>query len=63
MSERQEMFANYPDVVSPKQLQKMLDISKSKAYDLLQQGKIKSRKIGTKYKISKINVIEFLEED
>lgn len=63
MNERQEMFADYPDVVSQKELQQMLGISRSKAYDLLQQGKIKSRKIGTKYKIPKVNIIRFLEED
>ena len=62
MNKNQEMFANYPDVVSPEQLQQMLGISRSKAYSLLQTREIKSRKVGTIYKIPKINVIEFMEE-
>lgn len=63
MSERQEMFTNYPDVVCTEELQKMLGISKSKAYELLQNKEIKSRKIGTIYKIPKINIIEYLQGD
>lgn len=63
MSERQEMFTNYPDVVTPEQLQKMLGIGRTKAYNLLKTRAIKSKKVGTKYKIPKINVIKFMEED
>lgn len=56
------MFSNYPDVVNVAELQEMLSIGRNKAYSLLQQGVIKSRKIGTIYKIPKINIIKFLEE-
>lgn len=56
------MFSNYPDVVNVAELQEMLCIGRNKAYSLLQQGVIKSRKIGTIYKIPKINIIKFLEE-
>lgn len=56
------MFSNYPDVVNVVELQEMLGIGRNKAYSLLQQGIIKSRKIGTNYKIPKINIIKFLEE-
>lgn len=63
MNENQEMFTNYPDVVSPVELQDMLGICRTKAYNLLQTREIKSRKVGTKYKIPKINVIKFMQED
>lgn len=56
------MFANYPDIVNPKQLQEMLGICRSKTYSLLQNGEIKSKKIGSEYRIAKANVIKYLEE-
>lgn len=58
------MFPDYPDVVSPEQLQKMLGgIGKTTAYKLLRGGKIKSVRLGRKYLIPKICVIEYLCED
>ena len=57
-----KMFDDYPDVVTPHQLQKMLGISRSTAYSLLQNGEIKARKIGRNYKIAKVNIIKFLEQ-
>ena len=59
MEQVSQMFTNYPDVVSPMELQQMLGISRNKAYALLQNGEIKSRKVGTLYKIPKINIIEY----
>lgn len=58
-----KMFLDYPDIVDPKHLQQMLGISRSTAYSLLQNGKIKARKIGRNYKIAKVNIIKFLEEN
>lgn len=58
------MFPDYPDVVSPEQLQKMLGgIGKTTAYKLLRGGKIKSVRLGRKYLIPKICVIEYLCEE
>lgn len=57
-----KIFEDYPDVVDPKQLQEMLGISRSTAYSILQSGKIKARKIGRNYKITKVNIIKFLEQ-
>lgn len=57
------MFLDYPDVVEPKQLQEMLGISRSIAYSLLKNGEIKARKVGRNYKIAKVNIIKFLEEN
>ncbi len=55
-----EMFKNYPDVVSVEQLQEMLQIGQVLAYKLVKSGEIKARKVGREYKIPKKNVIEYL---
>lgn len=62
MESNNKMFKDYPDVVEPEQLQKMLGIGRSKAYSLLKTGEIKSKRIGKNYKIQKVNIIKFLEE-
>lgn len=54
------LFKEYPDCVGVKDLQKMLGIKKTKTYELLKSGEIKSIKIGKDYKISKLNVIAYL---
>ena len=56
------LFADYPDVVTVRQLQTMLGISRHAAYDLLGEGEIGALKLGNAYKIPKINVILFLCE-
>lgn len=57
------MFAGYPDIVSVKQLQAMLGISRHTAYDLLAEGEIRGLKIGNAYKVPKINVIRYVLEN
>lgn len=59
MNENQ-IFKDYPDVVSIEQLMKMLGIGRNKAYELVNSGTIKSIRIGTKHKIPKVRVVEFL---
>ena len=54
------LFADYPDVVTVRQLQTMLGISRHAAYDLLGEGEIGALKLGNAYKIPKINVIHYL---
>jgi len=54
------LFKEYPDCVNVAELQKMLGIKRTKAYELLKQGDIKAIKIGKDYKISKLNVIAYL---
>ena len=58
-----ELFKNYKDVVGIEQLQEMLSIGRTYAYKLLKQNKIKNLKIGREYKIAKIHVIEYLENN
>ena len=55
-----EIFKDYPDVVSVEQLMEMLDIGQVLAYKLVRSGKIKARKIGRDYKIPKANVIAYV---
>ena len=56
-----KIFANYPDVVSINELMKMLNIGRNTAYSLLQNGEVKSIKIGKQYIIPKKFVIEYLK--
>lgn len=54
------VFKEYPDCVGVQDLQKMLGIKRTKSYELLKTGTIKSIKIGKDYKISKLNIIAYL---
>ena len=54
------MFKDFPDCVDVEQLGQMLGIKRTKTYELLKDGTIKSIKIGKDYKISKYNVIAYL---
>ena len=55
-----ELFKDYPDIVSVSQLMEMLQIGQVLAYNLVRNGKIKARKVGREYKIPKINVIAYV---
>lgn len=55
------LFAAFNDIVSVDELCKMLHIGKNTAYELLQNSKIKSVRIGKVYKIPKKYIIEYLE--
>ncbi len=55
-----ELFKDYPDIVSVSQLMEMLQIGQVLAYNLVRNGKIKARKVGREYKIPKVNVIAYV---
>jgi len=56
------MFETYPDVVSVKQMREMLGgICRANAYKLLAEHTIKSKKVGRRFLIPKVNIIKFLE--
>ncbi|MFR8331436.1 MAG: helix-turn-helix domain-containing protein [Oscillospiraceae bacterium] len=57
------LFADYPDIVTVRQLQVMLGTSRHAAYDLLTDGSIRGLKPGNAYKIPKINVIRYVVEN
>lgn len=54
------VFIDYPDLVTVEQLQTMLNINRHAAYDLIASGAVLSARIGRKYMIPKISIIEFL---
>ena len=56
------MFPTYPDIVNVRQLEEMLGISRKLAYTMINKGEIPAIKIGTSYKIPKVNVINFIIE-
>lgn len=55
-----EIFKDYPDVLSIAQLQEMLHIGRNTAYGILKDGTIKSVKLGKRYIIPKTGVIDFI---
>lgn len=56
------MFENYPDVVRPQQLKDMLQMGRTKIYDLLRTDQIPNKRIGANYFIRKDAVIAYLQE-
>lgn len=55
-----DLFKEYNDVVDIDDLQRMLKIGRSSAYEIVKTGRIKTVKIGKRYIIPKQSVIEFL---
>ena len=55
-----ELLKNYPDVMSVTQLSKALNVGRNSAYALMQAGTIAHRKIGRKYLIPKLCVLDYL---
>ncbi|MBR3920052.1 MAG: helix-turn-helix domain-containing protein [Clostridia bacterium] len=54
------MFVDYPDIVSIAELQQMLRIGRNTAYSILNDGTIKAHRIGNRYIIPKLSVIEYV---
>ena len=60
ISLRDEMFKDYPDILSVDQLQEMFCIGPVLAYNLVKKGVIPAMKIGREYKIPKAQVINYI---
>ena len=60
IAEYQNMFSDYPDILTVKDIMKILKIGRTFAYSLLSSGQINYRKIGNKYYITKISFIDFI---
>ena len=56
------MFENYPDLLTVKQLQDILSIGRSKAYDLLHSGELQYLTIGRQIRIPKRFLLDYLEQ-
>ena len=60
-NQTKELFKDYNDVVTIEEIMKMLHIGRSSVYELLQNGKLYSVKIGKKYIVTKQSVINFIQ--
>lgn len=58
-----KMLSEYKDVLLPEDLQKILHIGRNTVYKYLAEGKIRSIKIGKKYRIPKNYLLEFIYPD
>lgn len=59
----QMMFPTFPDIVTVRQLQEMLGISRQLAYNLINNGELQAVKIGNTFKIPKVSVINYVTEE
>ena len=55
-----DMFKEYPDVITIEDLQDMLHIGRSSAYGMLKDGTIKARRNGRRFIIPKASVINYV---
>lgn len=55
------MFEKEPDLLTRKQCQQLLQISKSKILELIHDGWLPARKLAGSYRIEKTDLIEFVE--
>lgn len=55
------MFEYAPDLLTRKQSQELLQISKSKILELIHTGKIPARKIAGSFRIEKSDLIDFIK--
>ncbi len=63
MEVTEDIFDDYPDVVTFEQLREMLgNIGKTLAYTLIKNNEIESFKMGRNYRILKSKVIEYLKK-
>ncbi len=56
-----QLLKDYDDILTVLDVRKILKIGRNKCYDLLQNGSIKSIKIGNSYRIPKTNLLNYLE--
>ena len=55
------MLEKYPDVLTPDDVIEILNIGRNTVYEMLNNGTIKSIRIGRKHRIPKKILIEYLE--
>ncbi len=60
---RRELFNGYEDVLLPEDIQKILHVGRNTVYRYLAEGKIRSIRIGGKYRIPKLYLEEFMYPD
>ena len=58
-----QLLSEYSDVLLPEDLQKILQTGRNTVYSYLATGKIRSIKIGGKYRIPKLYLLAFIYPD
>ena len=58
--EYKQMLTEYNDILLPKDVQKILQTGRNTVYSYLANGTIRSIKIGGKYRIPKLYLLEFI---
>lgn len=58
-----EFLSEYNDILLPEDVQKILKTGRNTVYRYLAEGKIKSLRIGGKYRIPKLYLLEFIYPD
>lgn len=58
-----QMLKEYNDVLLPEDVQKILQTGRNTVYNYLAEGKIKSIRVGGKYRIPKLYLLEFIYPD
>ena len=56
------LFTQYPDIMSISDLRSALGIGRTKAYELVSTGRIKSIKIGNAIRIPKPALLDYVKE-
>lgn len=57
-----ELFNNYGDTLSVKDIADYFDISENTVYTYLKRRKIKGRKVGKNWIVTRARLIEFIEK-
>ena len=55
------MYETLPDIITRKEAQKLLRIGKNKILEYIKTGELPAHKIGKGYKITKKDLIKFVE--
>ena len=55
------MFNQYPDIMSVNDLRSALSIGRTKAYELVNSGQIKSIKVGNAIRIPKKSLLDYVD--
>ena len=56
------MFRSYPDVMTVKQLAAALGIGINKAYEIVNDGTINSKRIGRRILIPKLHLVDYIQQ-
>ena len=57
------MFTDFPDFMSVNDIRRALCIGRTKAYELIKSGEIKSVKVGNAIRIPKVSLLDYVEDN